>query len=148
MSESGPYRHIVVGTDGSSTAAEAVRHAAELAVACDARLTVMSAYVRNEGASAPTDVEPWMVSDAAGANDNVIAGQELARGVGVKTVGARTEAGDPAGALLDVADDVGADLIVVGSRGMSAPTRFILGSVPNRVSHHAKCDVIIVRTAD
>ena len=149
MSEPGPYRHVLVGTDGSATAGDAVRHAAELAVACGAKLTVMSAYTRREtapGLSIPDD--EWMVTDAAAANDHVLAGQDVARKVGVTTVGGRTEAGDPASALLDVATEIGADLIVVGSRGMAATTRFLLGSVPNRVSHHAPCDVIIVRTAD
>jgi nucleotide-binding universal stress UspA family protein len=144
-----PYRHILVGTDGSTTAGDAVRHAAELAKACDARLTIMSAYSRHDAAGAPLpDDEAWMVTDAAGANDHVIAGQAIAKKLGVTNLGGRTEAGDPASALLDVAADLGADLIVVGSRGMAAPTRFLLGSVPNRVSHHAPCDVIIVRTAD
>jgi nucleotide-binding universal stress UspA family protein len=149
VSEPGPYRHILVGTDGSATAGDAVRHAAELAIACDAKLTVMSAYTRRDTTPALTLADDeWMVTDAAGANDHVLAGQEVARKVGVTKLGGRTEAGDPASALLDVADDVHADLIVVGSRGMAATTRFLLGSVPNRVSHHAPCDVIIVRTAD
>jgi nucleotide-binding universal stress UspA family protein len=122
-----------------------VDHAAQLAVACGARLTVMSAYSRQE----PSDSSGnWIATSAAAANDNVLAGQDQARAVGVRSVGGRTEAGDPASALLDVATDIGADLIVVGSRGMAAATRFLLGSVPNRVSHHAPCDVIIVRTGD
>ncbi len=144
-----PYRHILVGTDGSATAGDAVRHAAQLAVACNARLTVMSAYVRRESsAGGLSDDEAWMVTDAAGANDHVLAGQAIAKQAGATDLGGRTEAGDPASALLDVATDIGVDLIVVGSRGMAAPTRFLLGSVPNRISHHAPCDVIIVRTAD
>ncbi|MHB8465825.1 MAG: universal stress protein [Acidimicrobiales bacterium] len=150
-SEAAPYRHILVGTDGSATAGDAVRHAAQLAVACGAKLTIMSAYIRREASQdmlGTSEEDSWMVTDAAGANDHVVAGQDLARQEGVKNLGGRTEAGDPASALLDVASDVSADLIVVGSRGMAATTRFLLGSVPNRVSHHAPCDVIIVRTAD
>ena len=54
--------------------------------------------------------------------------------------------GDPADAILDVAEERGADLIVVGNKGMSGAKRFLLGSVPNRVSHHAPCSVLIIRT--
>jgi nucleotide-binding universal stress UspA family protein len=54
--------------------------------------------------------------------------------------------GDPADALLQVAEENGADLIVVGNRGMTGAKRFLLGSVPNKVSHHASCSVLIVRT--
>ena len=54
--------------------------------------------------------------------------------------------GDPADAILDVAEELGADLIVVGNKGMTGAKRFLLGSVPNQVSHHAPCAVMIVRT--
>ena len=54
--------------------------------------------------------------------------------------------GDPADAILDVAEEQGADLIVVGNKGMTGAKRFLLGSVPNKVSHHAPCSVLIVRT--
>jgi nucleotide-binding universal stress UspA family protein len=94
------------------------------------------------------DADSWMVTDAAGAQDHVLDGQELAKAEGLAQVHGRTESGDPAAVLLDVAGDVGADLIVVGSKGMAAASRFLLGSVPNRVSHHAPCDVEIVRTTE
>ena len=54
--------------------------------------------------------------------------------------------GDPADAILDVAEEIGADLIVVGNKGMTGARRFLLGSVPNKISHHAPCSVYIVRT--
>jgi nucleotide-binding universal stress UspA family protein len=54
--------------------------------------------------------------------------------------------GDPADAILDVAEEQGADLIVVGNKGMTGAKRFLLGSVPNKVSHHAPCSVMIIRT--
>ena len=54
--------------------------------------------------------------------------------------------GDPADAILDVAEEQKADLIVVGNKGMSGAKRFLLGSVPNKVSHHAPCTVMIIRT--
>ena len=54
--------------------------------------------------------------------------------------------GDPADAILDVAEEQGADLIVIGNKGMTGAKRFLLGSVPNKVSHHAPCSVLIIRT--
>jgi nucleotide-binding universal stress UspA family protein len=54
--------------------------------------------------------------------------------------------GDPADAILDVAEERASDLIVVGNQGMTGAKRFLLGSVPNKVSHHAPCSVLIIRT--
>ena len=53
---------------------------------------------------------------------------------------------DPADALIEVAEQVGATLIVVGNRGMHSARRFVLGNVPNKVSHRARCNVLIVAT--
>lgn len=149
MTGPGPYQHVIVGTDGSATAQVAVLHAARLARACGARLTIVSAYTRAPvGATDLVSPDAWLMSDAAGAQDHVVDGQKLALTEGAPNVRCRTEAGDPASVILDVAADHTADAIVVGSRGMATASRFILGSVPNRVSHHAACDVIIVKTAD
>ena len=64
-------------------------------------------------------------------------------GVNVETYARQ---GDPADAILDVAEEQNADLIVVGNKGMTGAKRFLLGSVPNKISHHAPCSVLIVRT--
>ena len=143
------YRNVVVGTDGSETAAAAVRHAAELAKAFGARLTVVTAYVPTPGASNDADIPEelrWMVTDVAGAEERAGAGKTVAAAVGVADVRTRVGKGDPAEMLIEAAEDTGGDLIVVGSKGMASAARFVLGSVPNRVSHHAPCDVIIVHT--
>jgi nucleotide-binding universal stress UspA family protein len=72
------------------------------------------------------------------------AGGEIeAAGVQVDTY---AREGDPADAILDVAEEKKADLIVVGNKGMTGAKRFLLGSVPNKVSHHAPCSVMIIRT--
>ena len=65
------------------------------------------------------------------------------RGVKVET---HAVPGDPADALVGVATEVGADLVVVGNRGMTGKRRFVLGSVPNKVSHHCPCSLLIVDT--
>jgi nucleotide-binding universal stress UspA family protein len=147
------YRHLVVGTDGSDTAGRAVAHAAQLASACKASLTIVSVYDHHvdDAARLPTDAPEevhWALTDAAAADDKVAQAKAAARAGGVADVHSRVEPGDPASVLLDVAAEVGADAIVVGSRGMASLSGLVLGSVPNRVSHHAQCDVLIVRTTD
>lgn len=145
-----PWSTIVVGTDGSHTAARAVGHAAELAAATDATLVVVSAYSdrgdRNrDGTGAPDDVQ-WALTASAGAEELARAGAEQASGAGVRSVRTRTAHGEPTAVLLQVAADTGAGLIVVGSKGMSSASRFVTGSVPNSLSHHADRDVLIVHT--
>jgi nucleotide-binding universal stress UspA family protein len=146
-----PYRNVVVGTDGSESAHGAVRHAAELARAFGARLTVVTAFQKHPEetaklqADAPEDIR-WMLTDAVSAEEKANHGKALARQLGLTDVKVRVGDGEPAEQLIEAAEDTGADLIVVGSKGMTGAKRFVLGSVPNRVSHHAPCDVIIVHT--
>jgi len=147
-----PYRNVVVGTDGSETAELAVRHAAELAKAFGARLTVVTAFIpRPEEEAkrlqeAPEDVR-WAITDSTSADERARQARTIAREAGVEDVVLRVDSGDPAALLIDAADDSGGDVIVVGSKGMTSAKRFVLGSVPNKISHHAPCDVVIVHTA-
>jgi len=142
------YSSIVVGTDGSETAREAVIQAAEMARATGARLIVVSAYTpvaaRVSAGGAP-EAADWNVgSDVL--VDGVLSDAKsvtAASGVSVET---RAIRGDPADGIIEVAEQEGADLIVVGNKGMTGARRFLLGSVPNKVSHHAPCSVLIVRT--
>jgi nucleotide-binding universal stress UspA family protein len=146
------FDSIVVGTDGSDTAREAVRRAIELARDLGARLQVVSAYEPVGGAVAAAVArevdeadDRWALAprEAVDAILDDVAG--VARAAGVEAeVHARQ--GSPADAILDVAEETGADLIVVGNKGMTGAERFLLGSVPNKVSHHAPCSVLIVRT--
>jgi nucleotide-binding universal stress UspA family protein len=145
------FGSIVVGTDGSSTAQEAVRQATELAKALQATVYLVSAYepvsqgrLRDEREQVPQDAQ-WMIN----AREDVDATLKEA-GAGIEESGLRVERyareGDPADAILDVAEEQQADLIVVGNKGMTGAKRFLLGSVPNKVSHHAPCSVMIIRT--
>jgi nucleotide-binding universal stress UspA family protein len=146
------YRNVIVGTDGSETAELAVRHAADLAKAFGAKLTIVTAFAPQPEEEArrleeaPPDVR-WAITDATSADERARRGRDIARKVGVEDVTVHVDSGDPASLLIDAADDSGDDVIVVGSKGMTGAKRFILGSVPNKVSHHAPCDVIIVHTA-
>ena len=144
-----PYRNVVVGTDGSETATEAVRHAAKLAAANGARLTVVTAFTPKNPAVPDLEEVPeeikWRITESAHADEVASGACRLANELGVKDARTRSAKGDPAEALIDIAEDTGGEVIVVGSKGMAGAGRF-LGSVPNKVSHHAPCDVLIVAT--
>ncbi len=147
------FSRIVVGTDGSETAAEAVRQASELAKLTGGRLDIVSAFepvarrrVEAEQGGAPGDVQHEF-HPREDVNITLDSASSAAKGNGVGEVETHAREGDPADAILDVAEEVEADLIVVGNKGMTGARRFLLGSVPNKVSHHAPCSVIIVRTS-
>jgi nucleotide-binding universal stress UspA family protein len=146
------FSRIVVGTDGSETAAEAVRQATELAKLSGARLDIVSAFepvpqqrVKSEAREAPGDVQ-YEISPREDVNLILDAATGEAKKAGIEEVQAHAREGEPADAILDVAEEINADLIVVGNKGMTGARRFLLGSVPNKVSHHAPSSVIIVRT--
>ncbi|MEK6276712.1 MAG: universal stress protein [Actinomycetota bacterium] len=146
------FGRIVVGTDGSDTAAEAVRQATELAKQNDARLDIITAYepipqqrLKEEAREAPGDVQ-YEIGPREDVNLTLENAAAAAKKEGVSEVQTHAREGDPADAILDVAEEVKADLIVVGNKGMTGARRFLLGSVPNKVSHHAPCSVVIIRT--
>jgi nucleotide-binding universal stress UspA family protein len=145
------FGSIVVGTDGSETASEAVRQATELAKAVGAQIFIVSAFepvgnqrLREERQEVPDDMS-WMVNEREDVNATLKTAAEQIEEAGVK-VESFARQGDPADAILDVAEEQKADLIIVGNKGMSGAKRFLLGSVPNKVSHHAPCSVMIIRT--
>jgi len=145
------FTRIVVGTDGSETAAEAVRQAVDLAKLSGAQLSIVSAYapisgrrVQGEQSEAPADVQ-YEIGPREDVNLVLDAAAADARKEGIEVQTHPVE-GDPADAILNVAEETKADLIVVGNKGMTGARRYLLGSVPNNVSHHAPCSVIIVRT--
>ena len=145
------FQSIVVGTDGSETAGEAVREAIELAKAVGGSIELVSAFepvpnqrLREESRQAPEDLQ-WMVNPREDVEATLKDAAEEVEGAGVKVETFARE-GDAADAILDVAEEQKADLIVVGNKGMTGAKRFLLGSVPNKVSHHAPCSVLIIRT--
>ena len=145
------FGSIVVGTDGSDTAGEAVRQATELAKAIGAKVHLVSAFepvgnqrLREERQQVPEDMS-WMVNQREDVDATLREAAERIKETGVD-VEIYARQGDPADAILDVAEEKDADLIVVGNKGMSGAKRFLLGSVPNKVSHHAPCSVMIIRT--
>jgi nucleotide-binding universal stress UspA family protein len=147
-----PYRSIVVGTDGSETAERAVRQAGQMAAGHHARLVVVTAYEPNDELSTQRDGVPedirWALTDRVQAEEKAQHGRGLARDLGVEGVVAQAIAGSPPDVLLEAAQDFDADVIVVGSQGLTGAARFVLGSVASSVAHHASCDVCIVHTSD
>jgi len=145
------FGSIVVGTDGSETAGEAVRQATELAKNTGSNIYLVSAYepvpsarMREEQTEVPKDLE-WMVNPREDVDATLRAASDQIKADGVD-VEIFAREGDPADAILDVAEERKSGLIVVGNKGMTGAKRFLLGSVPNKVSHHAPCSVLIIRT--
>ena len=146
------FGSIVVGTDGSGSATQAVREAVDVAKAVGATLELVSAYtpvseqrLRAERRDAPEDVQ-WAINPKQEVELSLSDAAEIAREAGVE---ANTHAreGDPADAILDVAEELKAGLVIIGNKGMTGAKRFLLGSVPDKISHHAPCSVLIVRTS-
>jgi len=123
---------VVVASDRSETATRAVAWAADMARRYEATLTIVQAYVPGPP---PADAEAQLVAYA----------EEIA-GPGTLT---RVAAGEePAAVIVAAAEAEKADVLVVGNLGMSGRREFLLGNVPNRVSHNARCTVVIVNTAE
>lgn len=142
------YRTIVVGTDGSATADHAVDSAIELALADACRLVIVTAFERVDHDAhdeLPGDIR-WIVNDANEAESHARACRERAHAAGVHDVVVQAVEGSPAERLLETVEDFGADLVVVGSVGLTNSARLLLGSVASTVLHHATSDVLVART--
>jgi len=146
------YRTVVVGTDGSATAEKAVGQAAAIAADHGARLVIVTAYEPQGDEltslpSAPRELE-WLLTDRSQAEERTAAGRRIAAEAGARSVSVQAVEGSPGDVLLEVAGDLGADCIVVGSVGLASKARFVLGSVASTVAHHAPCDVLVVHTTN
>lgn len=139
---------IIVGTDGSDTAKQAVAEAVRLAKALQAEVHVVTAFApvqRAKIVGAPEGAAKFwgpLTNDLARSTIDEAEASIRAAGVTVEPHMVQKPAAE---ALLDVAKEIDADLIVVGSQGMSGARR-LLGSVPNKISHEAPCNVLIVST--
>jgi nucleotide-binding universal stress UspA family protein len=140
---------IVVGTDGSDTATRAVSEAIRLATALGAELHVVSAFepLRGSRLAGTPRADAEISAPLPDEHVETILGEAAAviraRGLRCHTHAAQE---DPAEAMLDLARRLGATMIVVGNKGMHGAGRFVLGNVPNRISHKADCNVLIVST--
>ena len=142
------YRTVVVGTDGSDSSFRAVDRAAQIA-GPDAKLIVASAYLPQHEDTRAADAlgdESYKVSGTAPIYAILQDAKERAHKAGAKNVEERSIVGAPVDALVKLAEDENADLLVVGNVGLSTIAGRLLGSVPANVSRRAKVDVLIVHT--
>ncbi|MGO9030162.1 MAG: universal stress protein [Acidimicrobiales bacterium] len=140
------FSKIVVGTDGSDTAANAVSLAAELARMTGAELHLVAAFrppVVVAGGGISGGNPPVSEGFSKLAAEHML--EEVAAGVDGLDVEVHARSGTPAPVIVQYADEIGADLIVVGSKGMQG-TRRVIGSVPNSVAHTAGCSVLVAKT--
>lgn len=121
------FRHLLIATDGSETASRAVDRGMSIARSVGAKVTIVVAGKPESGLGVVREVLERH------------AGPDVA-------IATEVREGDAAGVILDVAEECGADLVVVGNKGMQGAKRFLLSSVPNKVAHHARCSVLIVKT--
>ncbi len=143
------FERIVVGTDGSPTAEEAVSLALDLARSGGATLHAVYAFKTRSGAG-PGGVAAPAAGESLSTSLTQEAAEELLLKVAERAPDVHIErhcvAGSPPDVIVKVAEQERADLIVVGSKGMQGARR-ILGSVPNSVAHNAPCHVLIAKTA-
>jgi nucleotide-binding universal stress UspA family protein len=138
---------VAVGTDGSDTASKAVETAADMAHRYDAKLVLISAF-SDAGDGGPTNLSgssleiQWATSPAARLTEQLERQQAALRASGIECT-TMIEEGDPGDVLVSLAERCGADLLVIGNKGMQ---RRVLGSVPNTVTHKAGCSVLVVKT--
>jgi nucleotide-binding universal stress UspA family protein len=137
-------RRVAVGTDGSATAAEAVKAATEMARRYEAELILLAAF-HDGGSRAPGAEDPemqWASSPSARLHEILERTEKEVRGSGVECR-TLTDEGDPGEVLVRLAESCEADVLVIGNKGMH---RRVLGSVPNTVTHRAPCSVFVVKT--
>ena len=125
---------IAVGTDGSETAAEAVKQAAELATRFDAELVLLSAF--KDGPAPATGGDDAQTREILARTEAALGEQ----GIECRTI---VDEGDPADVLVRLAADCGADVLVIGNKGIQ---RRVLGSVPKTITHNADCSVFVIKT--
>jgi nucleotide-binding universal stress UspA family protein len=147
------YRTVLVGTDGSASSFRAVEAAGRVAADSGARLLLVCAYQPmpdRERARAGDQLGDlaYKVEGSTPADDALRAARERAIAAGAKDVEEIAVPGDAVEALLDLAAERQADLVVVGNRGLNTLAGRLLGSVPATLSHRARCDVLIVHTTD
>ena len=132
-----------MATDGSATAGKAVEAAGDLARRFDAKLVLLSAFKElGRGGGGDSLEVQWATSNSARVREILSRAEDQMRREGIDCT-TRVEEGDAADVLVQLASECGADLLVIGNKGMR---RRVLGSVPNTVAHKAPCAVLVVKT--
>jgi nucleotide-binding universal stress UspA family protein len=163
MGDGMSYRTILVGTDGSASSFRAVDRAAERAAHDNAKLIIASAHLAAEEkggwsrAPAPDRVLDGRAADSLGDAGYKMHGRapvfailqearDRAKAAGAQDIEERAIVGAAVDALVHLAEEVKADLLVVGNVGLDTVAGRLLGSVPATVARRAKIDILIVHT--
>ncbi len=146
----GAYQTVLVGTDGSDSSLRAVDRAAQIAAGASAKLVVATAYFPQSEDARAADVlkdEGYKMAGNAPIYAILREARDRAHAAGAKEVEEKAVVGAPVDALVDLAEEVKADLLVVGNVGLSTIAGRLLGSVPANVARRSKSDVLIVHTS-
>ena len=146
----GAYQTVLVGTDGSDSSLRAVDRAAQIAGGAGAKLIVATAYFPQSEDARAADVlkdEGYKMAGNAPIYAILREARERAHTAGAKDVQEKAVVGAPVDALVDLAEEIKADLLVVGNVGLSTIAGRLLGSVPANVARRSKSDVLIVHTS-
>ena len=146
----GAYQTVLVGTDGSDSSLRAVDRAAQIAAGAGAKLVVATAYFPQSEDSRAADVlkdEGYKMAGNAPIYAILREARDRAHTAGAKDVEEKAVVGAPVDALVDLAEEIKADLLVVGNVGLSTIAGRLLGSVPANVARRSKSDVLIVHTS-
>ncbi|WP_238887097.1 universal stress protein [Mycobacterium sp. IDR2000157661] len=142
------YQTVLVGTDGSDSSLRAVEKAGQIA-GTDAKLVIATAYFPQAEDQRAADVlkdEGYKMSGNAPIYAILREAKERAHKVGAQNVEEKAVVGAPVDALVELAEEIKADLLVVGNVGLSTIAGRLLGSVPANVARRSKTDVLIVHT--
>jgi nucleotide-binding universal stress UspA family protein len=144
------YQTVVVGTDGSDSSLRAVDRAGHIAAGANARLIITTAYFPQSEDARAADVlkdEGYKMSGNAPIYAILREAKDRAKAAGAENIEERAVVGAPVDALVELAEEVKADLLVVGNVGLSTIAGRLLGSVPANVARRSKTDVLIVHTS-
>ena len=145
----GGYQTVVVGTDGSDSSLRAVDRAGQLASGAGAKVIVATAYLPVPGDTRAADIlkdEGYKMTGNAPIYELLRDASDRAKAAGATNVEERAIVGAPVDALVELAEEVGADLLVIGNVGLNTIAGRLLGSVPANVARRSKIDVLIVHT--
>ena len=143
------YRTVVVGTDGSDSSLRAVDKAGQIAAGSGAKVIVATAYFpqgEDHRAAEVLKDEGWQMHGNAPIYAILREAKDRAKAAGATEIEEKAIVGAPVDALVDLAQEVNADLLVVGNVGLSTIAGRLLGSVPANVARRSKTDVLIVHT--
>lgn len=148
----GEYRVVLVGTDGSESSFRAVDQAAEIAAKAGAKLVIATAYLPKEElhSGEPDQLKGvnYRTQGSAPVYGMLREASGRARAAGVKDVEERAVAGAAIDVLVELADELDADLLVVGNVGLNSIAGRLVGSVPRAVRRRAKTEVLVAETKD